>query len=198
MVRYFYQKKKISLFFYLKIYFWFLLYKLRIVSKGTSLMEKGYRLLKGIRIEELKNFLYDFFYQELKPRIFPQALERISFHKNQGHEIILVSKSCKILIDIIKEYLNLNLAIATELEIKDEIFTGKINGEIMYGKKKAEKAKELAEKNNWNLKESYAYTDHYSDLPLLEIVGHPCVVNPDKKLEKEAKKHNWPIFYWKI
>jgi len=198
MVSYFYQKKKINLFFLLKIYIWFLLYKLSLVSKGTSLMEKAYSLVKGLKIEEFKNFMEKIFNEEIKLKIYPQAFERINFHKEKGHEVILVSKSCQILIDIIKDYLKLPLSIATELEIENEVLTGKIKGNIIYGQEKLKTIKELALKKEWDLKTSYSYGDHYSDLPLLRAVKYPAVVNPNRKLKKEAKKYNWPIYLWKL
>lgn len=198
MLNYFYQKKKINSLFFLKIYFWFFLYKIGIISKGIALMEKAYKLLNGMRLSDFKESLLDLFEKEIKARIYPQAIEKINFHRKEKHEIILLSKSCKVLIDIIKDYLNLPLAIGTELEIKNGILTGKIEGKVLHGEEKVKKIKELASYNNWDLKDSYAYTDHHSDLPLLKIVGHPCLVNPDNKLKKESKKYNWPIFYWKL
>jgi HAD superfamily hydrolase (TIGR01490 family) len=198
MVSYFYQKKKINFVFLLKIYFWFLLYKIGIVAGGTSLMVKAYKLVEGIKIEEFKNFMLDLFEKRIKSRIYPQAIERINFHKQKGHEIVLLSKSCKILIDIIKDYLDVPLSIATELEVKNGTLTGKINGPIVHREEKLKIVEKLAPIRNWNLKESYAYGDHYSDLPLLKVVGHACVVNPDRKLKKEAEKNNWSIFYWRL
>jgi len=196
MISYFYQKKKINFTFLLKIYFWFLLYKIGFVSSGASLMIKAYKLVEGIKIEEFKNFTLDLFEKRIKSRIYPQAIERINFHKKKGHEIVLLSKSCKILIDIIKDYLDVSLSIATELEVKNGILTGKIKGPIIHGEEKLKIVKKLASIKNWNLKESYAYGDHYSDLPFLKAVGNTCVVNPDRKLKKEAKRNNWKIFYW--
>ena len=198
MISYFYRKKKVGILFLLKIYLWFLLYKLGIASKGTSLMKKGYQLVKEIKKEEFKNYINDFFEKEIKPKIYPQAMERLNLHKKKGHEVILVSKSCKFLIDIIKEYLKVSFSIATELEVKNGILTGKIKGKIIYGKERLKVIKELALKNQWNLKKSYAYGDHISDLPLLQAVGHPVVVNPDRKLKKEARRNNWEIYFWKL
>lgn len=174
------------------------MYKIGIASSGRSLMEKAYALVKGAKVEEFKNFLKKLFNEEIKPLMYPQAVERINFHKKNGHEIVLVSKSCKFLIDVIKEYLQIPLAIATELEVKNGILTGKIKGNIIHDEEKVRVIQRMALKKGWNLKESYAYGDHFSDLPLLRIVGHPAVVNPDKKLEKEAKKNNWTIYFWKL
>jgi HAD superfamily hydrolase (TIGR01490 family) len=198
MVSYFYQKKKINFTFLLKIYFWFLLYKIGVVSSGTSLISKAYKLTEGIKVEEFKNFMLDLFEKRIKSRIYPQAIDRINFHKQKGHEIVLLSKSCKILIDIIKDYLDVPLSIATELEVKNGTLTGKINGPIVHGEEKLKIVEKLAPIKNWNLKESYAYGDHYSDLPLLKAVGHACVVNPDRRLKKEAERNNWSIFYWRL
>jgi len=198
LISYLYRQKKIGLFLLLKIYLWFWLYKIRVVSRGISVMTKSYKLLKGFRIEEFKNLLFIFFEKEIRPRIYPQAIERINYHKERGDEIVLLSKSVKILIDIIKDYLNLSLSIATALEIKNGTFTGEIEGPIIHGEEKVNVIKKLMLEKDWDLKESYAYGDHFSDIPLLKIVGHPIVVNPDRKLKKVAQKNNWAIYFWKL
>ncbi len=201
MLSYFFRKGKIKIKkfpFLLKTFLWFFLYKIGVVSKGFELMEEGYKLMKGMKIEELTSLFCEFFEKEIKPKIYPQAIERINFHQKQGHEVILVSKSIKNLIEIIKDYLQLPFSIATELEVKDGVLTGKIKGNVIHGEEKLMAVKRLILEKNWDLKESYAYGDHYSDLPLLEAVGHPCVVNPDRKLKRIAQKNNWPIFFWKL
>jgi HAD superfamily hydrolase (TIGR01490 family) len=201
MISYFFRKGKINfkkLPFLAKIYLWFLLYKIGIVSEGFKLMTEGYKLLKGWKVEEFNKLLYDFFNYEIKSRIYPQALERINFHKKQNHDVILVSKSNKNLIEIIKNYLHLSFSIATELETEDEFFTGEIKNKIIHSEEKLKAIKKLILERNWDLKQCYAYGDHFSDLPLLKAVGHPCVVNPDRKLKEEAEKNGWPIFYWKL
>lgn len=198
LISYLYRQKKISLLFLLKIYLWFLFYKIGIVSSGISVMTKSYKLLKGIKVEEFRRFLSLFFKEQIKPRIYLQAIERINYHKERGDEVVLLSKSIKILIDIIKDYLNLPLSIATTLEIKNGIFTGEIDGPIIHGEEKVNAIKKLISEKNWDLKKSYAYGDHFSDLSLLKTVGYPIVVNPDKRLKKEAEKYNWTIYFWKL
>ena len=198
LISYFYKKRKVSSLFLSRIYLWFFLYKIGIVSKGTSLMEKAYSLAKNVKEEEFKNFVREVFNEDIKPLIYPQAVERIDFHKKNYHEIVLISKSCKFLVDTIKDYLKVSLSIATELEVKNQVLTGKIKGNIIHGKEKLRVVEEIALKKDWNLKESYAYGDHISDLPLLKAVGHPIVINPDKKLEKEARKRGWKIYFWKL
>jgi phosphoserine phosphatase len=71
-------------------------------------MIKAYKLLEGVKIEEFRNFMLELFEKKIKSRIYPQAIERINFHKQNGHETVLLSKSCKILIDIIKDYLDVS------------------------------------------------------------------------------------------
>jgi len=198
LVFYLYRQKKISFIFLLNIYLWFLFYKMGIVSKDTSIMIKSYRLVKGLQVREFKNLLLNFFEKEIKTRIYPQAIERINFHKNKGHEIVLISKSINILIETIKDYLNVSMSISTELEVKDGVFTGEINGDIIHGKEKVKAIKKLIPEKNWNLENSYAYGDHCSDFPILEIVGYPAIVNPSRRLKKEAKKRNWTTYFWKL
>lgn len=198
MVKFFYKKKMVKFGFLVKILFWFLLYKAGFLSRGFSLMKKAYKLVKGMNVEEFQIYLQELFEKEIKLRIYPQAIERINFHKEKGHEIILISKSCKLLVDIIKNYLQVPIALATELEAKNGFLTGELKGNIMHGEEKIKAIENLAREKNYNLKESYAYSDHHSDIQLLKIVGHPIAVNPDKKLKNEALKNHWSIVYWKL
>lgn len=197
MASYLRRKGKLSLTFLFKIYSWFLLYKTGLVSDVLPIMQKSYRSIKGIKVAELEKILHEMFIEEIEPRIFPQALEEIKNHQLEGHEVVLVSNSIEPLVKTIKERLSLSMYIATSLESKNNVFTGELKGSIIYEQEKLQAIKKIAPSQNWNLTKSYAYSDHYSDIPLLEVVGSPVAVNPDDKLRQEAQKHNWPILHWK-
>jgi HAD superfamily hydrolase (TIGR01490 family) len=124
-------------------------------------------------------------------------LKLIQLHKRENHEIILTSASLSNLIEVLRQYFGTTFAISTKLAIQEDRFTGKVSGVIAYGENKAKMAKELVQKYGMSLDGSYAYTDHTSDLPLLEMVDNPIVVNPDRKLKKIAMKNNWQMYPFK-
>ncbi|MFH1422079.1 MAG: haloacid dehalogenase-like hydrolase, partial [Planctomycetota bacterium] len=79
-------------------------------------------------------------------------------------------------------------------EIKDGKYTGNIKGLVSYGIYKIERIKEFIEENGFSLAGSWVYTDHISDLQLLEMADNKCVVNPDKKLKRLAEKRGWKLY----
>lgn len=107
----------------------------------------------------------------------------------------MVSGSFQELLEIVAKRLNIDFAIGTELEVVKNKLSGKIIPPLCFGQGKVEKMEKfLAEKNlTLDLKESFAYADGIFDIPVLEIVGHPVVVEPDEKLLEIAKNRNWQI-----
>jgi phosphoserine phosphatase len=83
--------------------------------------------------------------------------------------------------------------IGTRSEVENGVYTGELNGPFCYGEGKVEAMKNLASWNGYDLAQSYAYSDSASDLPMLDVVGHPVAVNPDSKLERVARRNGWPI-----
>ena len=81
------------------------------------------------------------------------------------------------------------------MEIVDGLYTGKVSY-YAYAEKKAEAVRAIAEKNGYDLQKSFAYSDSSTDIPLLSIVGFPCVVNPDRGLRAHAEANNWPILHF--
>ena len=77
------------------------------------------------------------------------------------------------------------------------IYTGEVENRFVYGQGKADLITKITREYDWDLNNSYAYTDHYTDSPLLSLVSNPRAVNPDKKLIAEAKLRHWPILIWK-
>jgi len=83
--------------------------------------------------------------------------------------------------------------IGTVTEIADGVYTGELAAPFCYGEGKAEAIIAVAEAEGYDLARSYAYTDSADDLPMLEVVGHPVAVNPDRALEAIAYHRGWPI-----
>ena len=106
--------------------------------------------------------------------------------------MVIVSASATVLVDIIAEELGVEHVIATELAEKDGRFTGEV---LFYckGPHKAEALERTAAAANIDLNASYAYSDSATDIPMLEKVGHPVAVNPDKQLKRHAISHEWDI-----
>lgn len=194
---YIFSRKMIGLFFYLKIYFWFILYKLGFVKNPKKIMEYAFSFLKNMEAGDLERITEVFLKQILCRCIFPEIVDIINEHKSKNRELLIVSNSADIFVEKVAKFLGINNYIGTKLEKQGEKFTGNISGNIVYGKNKVVAADNFAKNNNFELKNSWAYGDHISDLDLLLSVAKPCAVNPDKALLKEAQKRNWLILKFK-
>jgi HAD superfamily hydrolase (TIGR01490 family) len=121
------------------------------------------------------------------------VVQAIKFHRDKGHLLFIATSSPDIYVEYIASYLNFTGYICTKLKYKNDRFIDKIAGKDCLGGEKARQVKIISEKYKINLKKSFAYSDHESDLPLLKIVGYPVAVDPTAKLEKIASVKNWKI-----
>ena len=190
---YIFKKRLITRFFYVKLMLWFVLYKLGLINNPKKVMEYSFRFLKDKDVDEFKRIINDFFEQELKHYIFEDMLEIIEEHKSKKRKTLIISNAISFIPQRVADFLGIDYSIGTELEQKNNKFTGKIKGDIIYSKKKVVAIDYFIRKNKISLNNSYGYSDHHSDLPFLQIVDNPIVVNPDSKLEEKAKKEGWPI-----
>lgn len=192
LIRYLYQKKLLKPIHLFRLYFWFLLYKLVDVDP-KKIMEYSFAKFANWKTGDVQKLMNEFHDSVLKGEYFIPGINLVRKHQDNGCVIVVVSNVIKPLADCIARNLNINYVIATELEIKDGKYTGKISGDIIYGTTKRQKATELINYMNLSLDNSYSYADHYTDLSILEIATYPVAVNPDKKLKKVAQKRHWAI-----
>jgi HAD superfamily hydrolase (TIGR01490 family) len=128
----------------------------------------------------------------VEPIIYEEAVALIREHQRLGRDVIIISSSGNEVVEPIGERLGVDLAIGTQMVVQD----GRYTGEILfyaYGQHKAEAMEQLAQERGYDLADSYAYTDSVTDLPMLEVVGHPVATNPEKELEALALERGWPV-----
>lgn len=125
-------------------------------------------------------------------RVSPGARARIEEHRRAGHRLVIASSGIEESIAPLAEDLGFEAVICTRLETADGRFTGRMVGPPCYGAAKEEAARAWAEGQGVDLSASWFYSDTISDLPLLEAVGHPVAVNPDRELSAVARARRWP------
>ncbi len=131
--------------------------------------------------------------QIVEPIIYAEAADLIEEHKESGRLVVIVSASPEEIVAPLGRYLGADQMIASRARLDEE---GRYTGSMefyAYGEFKAEAMRSLAEREGIDLAESYAYTDSYTDLPMLEAVGHPVAVNPDRVLGRYAREHEYEI-----
>ncbi|MFH0875471.1 MAG: HAD-IB family hydrolase [archaeon] len=147
-------------------------------------------LINGMDIDTVKILSDKVFQKKIIKKISKKALSRIDFHKKSGHKIVLATGSFDFIVKPLSDYLFADM-IATKAKVTDGKYTSKIEGYVCYADEKAKQIKIYSEKNNIDLKNSYAYSDSLSDEYTFTLVGNPYLVNPDKKRKKEAIKKNY-------
>ncbi len=149
------------------------------------------QLVAGWDVDKVQQIVAETLDEIVDPMVYQEALELIAAHKAAGHDVIIISASGTDIVEPIGVRLGADLALGTQMVIAD----GRYTGEILfyaYGPAKAEAMSALAQERGYDLQASYAYTDSFTDVPMLESVGYPVAVNPDAELRKVAADRGWP------
>jgi HAD superfamily hydrolase (TIGR01490 family) len=145
----------------------------------------------GWNVEQVKSIVGETLHDIVDPLVFAEAANLIADHKLCGRDVVVVSASGEEIVAPIARALGATHAMATRMVVQDGKYTGEV-AFYCYGEGKVEAIKELAAREGYALEHCYAYSDSITDLPMLESVGHPTVVNPDRALRKEAAARGWP------
>jgi HAD superfamily hydrolase (TIGR01490 family) len=162
-------------------------------QKLARMRESILTLTKGWDREQIKEIVRETLEETVEPIIYAEALDLIEAHRAAGHKVYLVSASPEEIVQPLADHLGVDGAIASRAVVDEE---NRYAGEMefySYGPFKAEAMRALAEREGIELEESSAYSDSYTDLPMLEAVGHPVAVNPDRVLAKVARERDWEV-----
>ncbi len=146
----------------------------------------------GWDVEQVKSIVNETLHDIVTPLVFAEAADLIAAHKLCGRDVVVVSASGEEIVAPIARALGATHAMATRMVVEDGRYTGEV-GFYCYGEGKVQAIRELATREGYPLEHCYAYSDSITDLPMLESVGHPSVVNPDRGLRREATERGWPM-----
>ena len=173
--------------------------QLRFIWRGenndrlASIKDQALSLIAGASREEMQNLMQKVWDIEIKRKVWPEMVEIVQHHLDQGREVWLLTASPQELGELIAKNIGATGALGTVVEHKDGVMTGKLVGVPLHGVEKAKAARKLAKDRHLSLRRSWAYSDSRNDLPLLSLVKHPVAVNPDKILRRHAQLANWQI-----
>jgi len=148
---------------------------------------------KGMSEDRMSLLSEEVFEAMIRPRIFRGAVDLIEKCKDAGYRVVLVTGSLDVTVAPLSRYLGIKDAITNRLEMKDGYATGKLLRPVVAGPGKARILADDAREHGDDLAECQAYSDSFSDVPMLSVVGHPQCINPDKKLRRLALAYQWPI-----
>ncbi|MGH3453663.1 MAG: HAD family hydrolase [Nocardioidaceae bacterium] len=146
----------------------------------------------GWPVQTVRDIVAETLHSTVVPLVYDEAVRLIEQHQAAGRDVIIVSSSGAEVVEPIGELLGADRVIATRMVVENGRYTGDI-AFYAYGEGKAAAMRELAEADGYDLAASYAYSDSDTDRPMLEAVGHPHAVNPDRALRRLAEERDWPV-----
>jgi HAD superfamily hydrolase (TIGR01490 family) len=155
--------------------------------------EQSLAFIEGKRQSDLTQLGHDIVVEVIGPRIYPGMRRVIDAHHANGDKTYLVTAAPKELAERIAAYLGMDGALGTQAELVDGTYTGRLLGPVLHGPAKLDAVVGLADQQGIDLHASSAYSDSVNDRPLLEGVGHPVAVNPDRMLRELAAERGWPV-----
>ncbi|HEU4768491.1 MAG TPA: HAD family phosphatase [Pyrinomonadaceae bacterium] len=152
-----------------------------------------FKRYKGQSEDRLRYFAQELFEDVIKPAVFPGTYELIEKSRKLGLRQVVITGALDLSVKPLMEHLGITEYVTNRLEFVNGVATGRLLPPVMAAATKASWIRTYTEREGISLSDSYAYTDSMSDLPMLSIVGHPAVINPDMRLRQTALHHDWPI-----
>jgi HAD superfamily hydrolase (TIGR01490 family) len=149
-------------------------------------------LAAGWDVEQIRGIVNETLHDIVDPLVYKEATQLIADHKAEGHDVVIVSASGEELVAPIAQMIGADYSVGTKMVVLDGRYTGEV-GFYCAADNKAIAIKQLAVEHGYDLAKSYAYSDSVTDLPMLEVVGHPTAVNPDRGLRRIAVEKDWPV-----
>lgn len=161
-------------------------------DKTEAVKNRVLDAIVGVPVEVLTGLAEDII-PKLLDDVRREARGLIDLHAHAGRDTYIVSASPVEIVGKFAEAMDMTGGLGTVAQSSHGVYTGELAQPFCYGEGKAVAMRKVAEERGYDLARSYAYTDSIGDLPMLEAVGHPVAVNPDRALEAIAYHRGWPI-----
>ncbi len=194
-VRFLRQRGEVSLLFLIKTLLWTLQYKLAILDLET-VARRLVCEMAGDNEAQLCAKAALFLESEIRHQVSPHGLKALDWHRERQHVVVLLTSSMQYVAEPIASELGIEHVLCSRLLVDKGRFLGTCGIPLCYGAGKVHYAERFAAQNAIDLAGSYFYTDSYSDLPMLQRIGQPRIVNPDRRLLRHARQQGWPIARW--
>ncbi len=172
---------------------WFRLAGVEDPAHMEDARDSALSIVRGHHVSELMDMGEEIYDEYMADRIWPGTRALAQAHLDAGQKVWLVTAAPVEAATIIARRLGLTGALGTVAESVDGVYTGRLVGEPLHGPAKAEAVRALALAEYLDLTRCAAYSDSHNDIPMLSIVGYPYAINPDTKLKRHAREHDWRL-----
>lgn len=180
----------------LRVSWWVAQYTLGIID-APAVAAKAMEGFAGMQETVFSARCDDWYRRYIEVHVCDRGRSAVATHRKRGDVVAIVTGASTYTARPLAGALDIDHIVATELEVgHDGRFTGRLLDPLCYGKGKIVRAQRLADSLGFDLREAVFYSDSHTDLPLLEYVAEPIVVNPDPRLAREAKRRGWPVQVW--
>jgi HAD superfamily hydrolase (TIGR01490 family) len=155
--------------------------------------EVFYRAYQGISQDRLLVLAEELLEDVLKPAIHPGTPRLLDQARRAGCRIVLVTGALDFTVEGLARHLGADDLLANRMHFVDGVATGRVVPPLIEGAHKAQAIRQYCLRHGLALDRSHAYSDSFSDYPMLAVVGHPAAVNPDLRLRNVARSYEWPI-----
>jgi HAD superfamily hydrolase (TIGR01490 family) len=189
------REKRVSAWQLLQGTFFMLAYSLHAVDM-QGVMVRALQTVKGLDEDTVRAWTREWFEAEVTPHEAPGARAALDWHRGQGHPCVLLTASSPYESELAAAHFGLDGWLSTRYQVVDGKFTGQVEQPLCYGAGKVTHAERYAAEHGIDVDGSYFYTDSITDLPMLERVRNPRVVQPDLRLRRLARRRGWPVLDW--
>jgi HAD superfamily hydrolase (TIGR01490 family) len=155
--------------------------------------ELFYRYYAGQSEDRLETLAEELFEDVLRPAIYPGTPRLVEETRRAGCRVVLVTGALDFTVRRLAEHLGADDLIANRMRFVQGVATGRVIPPIIEGAHKALAIRDYCVREGLALEKSFAYSDSFSDYPMLAVVGHPAAVNPDARLARVARAYEWPV-----
>ncbi|BAK76804.1 HAD family hydrolase [Pseudogulbenkiania sp. NH8B] len=152
--------------------------------------------LRGLGLDTVQGWLAPFVEHIILPRIFPQALRQLEWHRARQDRLLVISATGEHLVSAIAHRLGVADSIGIQLATHDGCYSGDTHGVLSYREGKVTRLHQWLHDEGESLHDSYGYSDSLNDVPLLEAVAHRHAINPDATLRRIAGERGWQVLCW--
>jgi HAD superfamily hydrolase (TIGR01490 family) len=169
-----------------------ILYKLKL-GEPSKMINRMLSWLNGLRETDIRELCEEIFQTHIQKTIRPEILESFEMHRSKKGAVVLLSSATSPICEVVARHLEMDALICTQLETLDGRFTGKTRGSLVYGTVKEEHMHSYCREHGSDAGQAWYYGDSHTDRHVMEAVGNPVAVSPDRRLKKIALRQNWPI-----